>query len=77
MVVVAVQAGVELDGIAGILIAAPVVALLTLVVRRVITAAFVRRCIPPGCVAPPSHTPGMLGRRALPAGRIDGLGASP
>jgi uncharacterized membrane protein YvlD (DUF360 family) len=45
MVVVAVQAGVELDGIAGILIAAPVVALLTLVVRRVITAAFVRRCI--------------------------------
>jgi hypothetical protein len=44
MVVVAVQAGVELDGIAGILIAAPVVDL-TLVVRRVITAAFVRRCI--------------------------------
>src|SRR5580704_9630786 len=53
----------------------------SLVVRRVNTAAFVRRCIPPGCVASPSHTPGMLGRRALPAGRtpprIDGLGASP
>jgi hypothetical protein len=27
------------------------------VVRRVITAAFVRRCIPPGCVAPPSNIP--------------------
>jgi hypothetical protein len=48
-----------------------------LVVRRVITAAFVRRCIPPGCVAPPSNTPGILGRRALPTGRIAALGATP
>ena len=27
------------------------------------------RGIPAGCVTPPSHTPGMLGRRALPSGR--------
>jgi hypothetical protein len=47
------------------------------VVRRVITAAFVRRCIPPGGVAPRSDIPDILTRRALPAGRIDGLGASP
>lgn len=37
--------------------------------------AFGRRCIPPGGVAPPSHMPNILGRRALPAGRIDALGA--
>src|ERR1700730_18617476 len=29
-------------------------------------AAFGRRCIPPGCVAPRSNTPGILARRALP-----------
>src|SRR5437867_13296037 len=29
-----------------------------------------------GGVAPPSHTTGMLGRRALPAGRIAALGAT-
>jgi hypothetical protein len=40
-------------------------------------AAFGRRCIPPGCVAPPSNIPDILGRRALPAGRIAGLGATP
>src|SRR5438128_5513430 len=40
-------------------------------------AAFGRRCIPAGCVAPPSNTPGILGRRALPAGRIVALGATP
>ena len=39
--------------------------------------AFGRRCILPGCVAPLSHTPGMLGRRALPARRLAALGASP
>src|SRR2546428_7133906 len=32
-------------------------------------AAFDGRCIPAGCVAPRSNTPGILGRRALPAGR--------
>src|SRR5947208_14111482 len=53
-------------------------------------AAVDRRCIPSppqrgcrvgdpgaGCVAPPSNTPGILGRRALPAGRLARLGATP
>ena len=38
--------------------------------------AFAGRCIPPDCVAPPSNTPGILGRRALSAGRIAPLGAT-
>jgi hypothetical protein len=40
-------------------------------------AAFDARCIPAGCVAPPLNTPGILGRRALPAGRLARLGATP
>ena len=53
-------------------------------------AAFDGRCIPKppqrgcrvgvpgaGCVAPRSNTPGILGRRALPAGRLARLGATP
>src|SRR5205809_2623520 len=53
-------------------------------------AAFDERCIPTppqrGCrvggpgaggVAPPSNTPGILSRRALPAGRLARLGATP
>jgi hypothetical protein len=40
-------------------------------------AAFDGRCIPAGCVAPPSNTPGILRRRALPAGRLARLGATP
>src|SRR5438034_6694907 len=40
-------------------------------------AAFDERCIPAGGVAPPSNTPGILGRRALPAGRLARLGATP
>ena len=36
-----------------------------------------RRCIPPACVAPQSNTAGILPRRALPGGRITGLGATP
>src|SRR6188768_2374290 len=39
-------------------------------------AAFDGRCIPPGCVAPHSNTPGILNRRALPAGRLARLGAT-
>src|SRR5258705_7686786 len=39
--------------------------------------AFGRRCIPSGCVAPPSNTPGIVRRRALPAGRLAALGATP
>src|SRR5436189_5068877 len=39
-------------------------------------AAFGRRCIPAGCVAPRSNTPGILARRALPPGRIAALGAT-
>ena len=34
-------------------------------------------CIPAGCVAPRSHMPDMLVRRALPAGRLAALGATP
>src|SRR5947208_13219801 len=40
-------------------------------------AAFDGRCIPGGCVAPPSNTGGILSRRALPAGRLARLGATP
>src|SRR5713226_8025683 len=40
-------------------------------------AAFDGRCIPAGCVAPPSNTSGILGRRAWPPGRLDRLGATP
>src|SRR5256712_9810004 len=40
-------------------------------------AAFDGRCIPAGYVAPPSNTPGILGRRALPSGRLARLGATP
>ena len=40
-------------------------------------AAFGRRCIPAGCVAPRSNIPDILTRRALPAGRIAALDATP
>jgi hypothetical protein len=40
-------------------------------------AAFGGRCLPPGCVAPPSNIPDILGRRAWPAGRLTRLGATP
>jgi hypothetical protein len=49
----------------------------TLAARGESPAAFDGRCIPAGCVAPPSNTPGILGRRALPAGRLARLGATP
>src|SRR6266852_4107004 len=59
--------------------------------RGATPSAFERRCIPSGCVAPPSNIPDIatpprkpraagapvLGRRALPAGRLAGLGATP
>ena len=47
-----------------------------LTARRENLAAFDERCIPTGCVAPRSHTPGILGRRALPAGRLARLAAT-
>src|SRR5437870_11313654 len=40
-------------------------------------AAFGRRCLPADCVAPPSNIPDILGRRALSAGRLAALGATP
>ena len=40
-------------------------------------AAFGCRCIPAGYVAPSSHIAHILGRRALPAGRLGTLGATP
>jgi len=40
-------------------------------------AAFDRRCIPAGCVAPPSNIPDILSCRALPAGRLAGLDPTP
>ena len=49
----------------------------TLTARGESLAAFDGRCIPAGCVAPRSNTPGILGRRALPSGRIARLGATP
>src|SRR5437773_6730935 len=39
--------------------------------------AFGRRCIPADCVTPPSDIPDILGRRALSAGRLAALGATP
>jgi Ca-activated chloride channel family protein len=44
--------------------------------RGATPSAFERRCIPPGGVAPPSNIPDILGRRALPAGRLAVLGAT-
>src|SRR5204863_9177693 len=52
-------------------------AVLRLVARRVITAAFGRRCIPPRGVARRSNTPGIVPPRALRGGRLGALGASP
>jgi hypothetical protein len=49
---------------------------LRLAARGATPSAFERRCIPSGCVAPPSNIPNILGRRALPAGRIAALGAT-
>ena len=43
-------------------------------VAKVVTA-FDRVCIPADCVAPRSHTPGMLPQSALSGGRSPGLGA--
>src|SRR5428012_8521 len=50
---------------------------LILAARGESPTAFERRCIPPGCVAPPSNIPDILGRYALPAGRLAVLGATP
>ena len=47
-----------------------------LAARGATPSAFERRCIPSGCVAPPSNSPAILGRHALPAGRIAALGAT-
>jgi Cu/Ag efflux protein CusF len=47
-----------------------------LAARGATPSAFERRCIPAGCVAPPSNIPGIPGRRALPAGRLAVLGAT-
>src|SRR5207237_5191533 len=47
-----------------------------LAARDATPPAFERRCIPSGCVAPSSNIPHMLGRRALPAGRLAVLGAT-
>ena len=53
-----------------------VAALKGLAARGESPAAFDRRCIPPGCVPPRSNTAGILPRRALPTGRITGVGAT-
>ena len=50
---------------------------LVLAARGESLTAFDGRCIPAGGVAPHSNTPGILGRRALPAGRLARLGATP
>jgi hypothetical protein len=56
---------------------AAALACLTLAARGETPAAFGRRCIPADCVAPPSNIPDILGRRALSAGRLAALGATP
>jgi hypothetical protein len=48
----------------------------TLAARGASPAAFDGRCIPAGGVALPSNTPSILGRRALPPGRLARLGAT-
>src|SRR5262245_36926140 len=48
----------------------------SLTTRGATPSAFERRCIPTGCVAPPSNIPDILSRRALPAGRLAVLGAT-
>ena len=48
----------------------------TLAVRGATPSAFERRCIPAGCVAPPSNIPDILSRRALPSGRLAVLDAT-
>jgi tetratricopeptide (TPR) repeat protein len=48
----------------------------TLTARGASPAAFDGGCIPAGGVAPPSNTPGILSRRALPSGRLPRLGAT-
>jgi mono/diheme cytochrome c family protein len=53
------------------------VAVSMLAARGESPAAFERRCTPPGCVAPPSNIPDILGRRALPGRRLTVLGATP
>src|SRR6185436_12624317 len=52
------------------------VAWLGLAARGATPSAFERRCIPAGCVAPPSNIPDILSRRALPTGRLAVLGAT-
>src|SRR4030095_747518 len=47
-----------------------------LAARGATPSPFERRCIPAGCVAPPSNIPDILSRRALPAGRLAILGAT-
>jgi hypothetical protein len=51
--------------------------MLDLAVRGESPTAFGWRRIPSGCVAPSSNIPDILGHRALGAGRITGLGATP
>jgi len=49
---------------------------MALAARSAPPSAFERRCIPPGGVVPPSNIPDILGRRALPAGRLAVLDAT-
>src|SRR5712691_4769270 len=72
--------GIEANLIVSLLIGAPqrgTPCALARAARAESLAAFDGRCIPGGCVAPPSNTAGILGRRALPAGRLARLGATP
>src|SRR5438046_10323372 len=60
-----------------VVLAAGLFAAAFLAARGETPAAFGRRCIPADCVAPPSNIPDILGRRALSAGRLAALGATP
>jgi hypothetical protein len=63
--------------VVALIVSGCIASLASLAARGESLAAFDGRCIPAGCVAPRSNTPGILGRRALPAGRLARLGATP
>ena len=61
--------------LATIVLPAAVAGIAGLAARDATPAAFDARCIPGNCVAPRSHTDGILARHALSAGRSTRLGA--
>jgi len=67
---------ITIQGAFGGVLLGLVVASVSLVARGQSPPAFDERCILVSCVAPRSHTGGILSRRALPARRLARLGAT-